>query len=198
MPNVHSKTETLFKTLGTNEPYSIPYNQRPYKWVQANWDTLWSAIFDSDDHSSFFGTIILLEEEGSESTNKETQVFDGQQRITTLTVLIKAAIETLHESGNEARAGELSAYLLLLPGNNPRLNVSENLKEYFKNNIQTDPGISPEEGTTLYEKTIFKAYSFFKSECVKHLSSSCGEDGATFYENFSDRLKKIEVVVLTI
>lgn len=198
MPNVHSKTETLFKTLGTNEPYSIPYNQRPYKWGQANWDTLWSAIFDSDDHSSFFGTIILLEEEGSESTNKETQVFDGQQRITTLTVLIKAAIETLHESGNEARAGELSAYLLLLPGNNPRLNVSENLKEYFKNNIQTDPGISPEEGTTLYEKTIFKAYSFFKSECVKHLSSSCGEDGATFYENFSDRLKKIEVVVLTI
>ena len=198
MPKVHSKTETLFQTLGTNEPYSIPFNQRPYKWGQANWDTLWSSVFDSEDHSSFFGTIILLEEDEQGTTNKQVQVFDGQQRITTFTVLVKAAVEALHDSGNMIEAGELSSYLLLLPGKKPRLNVSENLKEYFKNNIQTQAGTSPQEGSSLYEKTIFKAYSFFKGECDKHLRTKCQGSGESFYNSFTERLRKIEVVVLTI
>ena len=182
MPRVHSKTETLFQTLGTNEPYSIPYNQRPYKWTQANWDTLWSAVFDNDDHSSFFGTIILLEEEETIDTSfRPIQIFDGQQRITTFTVLIKAAIETLHESGYTTQASELKAYLLSLHGNKPRLNVSENLKEYFKNNIQNEVGITPQDGATDYEKIIFKAYSFFKTECKKNLEIDFNGNGSLFY-----------------
>ncbi len=197
MPRVHSKTETLFQTLGTNEPYSIPYSQRPYKWKQANWDTLWSAVFDND--TSFFGTIILLEEEEIANTSSRLiQIFDGQQRITTFNVLIKAIIETLQESGNRTQAGELKAYLLCLHGNKPRLNVSENLKEYFKNNIQNEPGDTPRDGETHYEKIIFKAYSFFKTECKKHLEKEFNGNGQLFYKSFTDRLKKIEVVVLTI
>ena len=84
MPKVPSKTETLFQTLGVNEPYSIPFNQRPYKWGQANWDTLWSSVFDSDDHSSFFGTIILLEEDDPGTTNKQIKVFDGSTQLQSL------------------------------------------------------------------------------------------------------------------
>ncbi len=200
MSQVQSTTQNLFQTLGTNEPYSIPYNQRPYKWSQGNWDTMWSSLFSKDDYSNFFGTIILLTEDiiNNDPTYRGIQIFDGQQRITTFTILIKAAIEALFDKSFVSEAGHLAAYLLYLHGNKPRLNVTDKLKEYFIKNIQTEPGTSPVNGNNDFEKTIFKAYSFFYSESKKYIENECNGDGGKFFETLTSRLKHIDVVILKI
>ncbi len=64
--------------------YQIPDYQRPYSWgdeqVEQLWDDLCSAM-ESDDESYFLGPVILIK------TKDWFEVVDGQQRLTTLTIL---------------------------------------------------------------------------------------------------------------
>ena len=75
--------------------YMIPNYQRPYSWtddqVEKMWEDLWEAFQNEkeDENSSedyFLGSIIV-----SKSKNSDfLEVIDGQQRLTTLTILISA------------------------------------------------------------------------------------------------------------
>jgi len=69
---------------GTNY-YRIPDYQRPYDWgdeeIEQLWDDIYSA-FESNDEYYFLGPVILAQTE-----NGELEVVDGQQRLTTLTIL---------------------------------------------------------------------------------------------------------------
>ncbi len=69
----------------TDSYYQIPDYQRPYSWadeqIEQLWDDLYSAM-ESGDESYFLGPIILIRtQDGS------FEVVDGQQRLTTLTIL---------------------------------------------------------------------------------------------------------------
>ncbi len=199
MPKVQSSTKSLYEIMATALPYTIPYNQRPYKWSQNNWETLWRAIFEEEEYSNFFGSVILLED--IIKNKREIQIFDGQQRVTTITILIKALVEALHDEGFHTVAGQLYAYLLMLPNNKERIIVSDNLKEYFKNNIQTQAGDKPEDGNSVYEKDIFKAYKYFykqNKELLKTIMKKNNGKGEDLYDLFISRLQDIEVVSLTI
>jgi len=65
--------------------YEVPDYQRPYSWVDEHIEELWDDIFDAyeaKDESYFLGPMILVK------TQKGTyEVVDGQQRLTTLTIL---------------------------------------------------------------------------------------------------------------
>jgi len=69
---------------GTNY-YRIPDYQRPYDWgdeeIEQLWDDIYSA-FESNDEYYFLGPVILAQTEDG-----ELEVVDGQQRLTTLTIL---------------------------------------------------------------------------------------------------------------
>lgn len=208
MPNVQSITESLFETLSSSTPYSIPYSQRPYKWGQDNWDTLWSSIFSTKDFSNFFGTLIFYKNHNfnhsenpiSSSISNATEIFDGQQRITTFTILIKAFLDTIHEAGAVLESGQYSSTFITMPNGKPRLNVSDKIKSFFEDNIQSNPGVKPDESTAknTSEKSILKAYKFFKYECDKYLQDSCNGVFDKFIVDFLNRLHNIEVVILKI
>lgn len=77
--------------------YQIPDYQRPYSWedeqIEQLWDDLYSAM-GSGDESYFLGSMILIAKE------EYFEVVDGQQRLTTLTILF-CVIRDLY--GNELR-----------------------------------------------------------------------------------------------
>ncbi|QYA24280.1 DUF262 domain-containing protein [Gramella sp. MT6] len=191
---VNSETVSLWEILGAPRPYSIPYNQRPYIWDQKNWETLWNSFFSENDKSTFLGSFILLEDD---DPTKDVQIFDGQQRITTLTILCKAFIDVLHENGSIANAQDIKAYLLTDHRSNPRLMVSKTLSKYFCENIQTEIHIKPQQGSTDTEKKIFKAYQYFYEQ-VEELLNINSKQGIDIYELFKKRLSSLEVVKLTI
>lgn len=75
----------------TNYQFEIPSYQRPYAWgkdqVLELIDDLCDAFpypLESNHHDYFFGSIILIKEEGKPNA----EVIDGQQRLTTLTLLL--------------------------------------------------------------------------------------------------------------
>lgn len=76
--------------------YVIPEYQRPYRWGLNECDTLWTDIknFFMDKEKSedapkeyFIGTIVTCKDEGNKN---EVNVIDGQQRMTSLLLLLRA------------------------------------------------------------------------------------------------------------
>lgn len=74
--------------------FEIPYFQRPYVWDEVDWKNLIDGINDeTDSKMPFIGSIIL--KSTYEGLNRiDYLVIDGQQRLTTLSILIKAFLDS--------------------------------------------------------------------------------------------------------
>lgn len=96
---------TVFELLsGKNSYFLIPDYQRPYAWEEAECATLWNDIqsfaFPDNDYSTFneddgyfLGPIVLFK-----NSDAKLEVIDGQQRLTTLMLLLRAFY---HAYGND-------------------------------------------------------------------------------------------------
>jgi uncharacterized protein with ParB-like and HNH nuclease domain len=72
----------------------IPFFQRTYVWIKDNWEELLSELQDTTRKNNFLGAIILKQLPTTSGEPKKLEVIDGQQRLTTLSILLKA----LHDS----------------------------------------------------------------------------------------------------
>jgi uncharacterized protein with ParB-like and HNH nuclease domain len=93
--NVDQKTIMLLFSDKKSD-FLIPDYQRPYAWEEAQCQTLWDDIFSfafpdnnyenfNKDEEYFLGSIVTFENE-----NHKKEVIDGQQRLTTLMLLLRA------------------------------------------------------------------------------------------------------------
>lgn len=93
--NVDQKTIMLLFSDKKSD-FLIPDYQRPYAWEEAQCQTLWDDIFSfafpdnnyenfNKDEEYFLGSIVTFENE-----NNKKEVIDGQQRLTTLMLLLRA------------------------------------------------------------------------------------------------------------
>ena len=82
----------LSKILSSDFEYRIPAYQRPYAWTREEcsklFEDLYSAFLTNSKNAYFLGSIILIKN----LRNKTFDVVDGQQRLTTLTLLISSII----------------------------------------------------------------------------------------------------------
>ena len=84
--------------------FEIPDYQRGYDWKTSNFDSLWEdVLYYLDDESNLFlGNIIIQTEDGDLNSESINYVVDGQQRITTLTILFCAIRSALFNRIDEA------------------------------------------------------------------------------------------------
>jgi uncharacterized protein with ParB-like and HNH nuclease domain len=88
---------------GHDKSFVIPVYQRNYDWNKANCKQLFSDLVDVVENKSkshFFGSIVYLYNDETEEDGQEFIIIDGQQRITTLTLLLMALLDTQEESKN--------------------------------------------------------------------------------------------------
>ena len=78
--------------------YRVPPFQRPYRWGRPQWDAL-LADLDAADGRHFLGAIICVREAGTgmPDAHEVYDLIDGQQRLTTLSILLLAAYARLNE-----------------------------------------------------------------------------------------------------
>ncbi|OQY46912.1 MAG: hypothetical protein DRR08_25935 [Candidatus Parabeggiatoa sp. nov. 2] len=76
--------------------YLVPLFQRAYVWEKKHWQALWDDIMDlysscEDNHNEnhFFGSFVTLPVKENDGV-KQFLLIDGQQRLTTLFVLLAA------------------------------------------------------------------------------------------------------------
>jgi hypothetical protein len=108
------ETRTVNQLFGLDVRYVVPLYQRPYVWEQERqWDPLWDDVMTLLDHqesangqhySHFLGAVVLDHETPAPGEVPEFTIIDGQQRLTTLQVILAAASNVCAELGamNEA------------------------------------------------------------------------------------------------
>lgn len=99
--------EYPFSRIKRQVIYKIPFFQRTYVWQLGNWEDLWKEL-SSPKRSCFLGSIILKDVEDPLRERMYQQVVDGQQRLTTLTILLRALIDHF---GDKATEEEYEEYL---------------------------------------------------------------------------------------
>ncbi|MGB3534112.1 MAG: DUF262 domain-containing HNH endonuclease family protein [Microcoleaceae cyanobacterium] len=103
--------ETSLRNLleGTKQ-FQIPLFQRPYSWEKPNWEALWEDLISvyTDEVKGFYfiGPIVTQAIPGTAEGISPFIVIDGQQRLTTLTILL-AALRNCIKRSNERAAKEL-------------------------------------------------------------------------------------------
>lgn len=128
----------LSKIFSSDFEYVIPSYQRPYAWTvdQASelFDDLYDFFKNEQDEGYFLGSIVLIKDENVPFA----EVIDGQQRLTTLTILLAALAETM-------AAGHRDTLLKYIcePGNEfeglkpkPRLTLRDRDQPFFSRYIQ--------------------------------------------------------------
>lgn len=99
----------LLKFLQGTKQFIIPIYQRTYSWTLTDCQQLWDDIVrvaqDELTPAHFVGSIVYMER-GIYHVSSVTQllVIDGQQRLTTLSLLLAALGEALVEMGRESNA----------------------------------------------------------------------------------------------
>jgi hypothetical protein len=89
--------EQLTKLLTEyKQQYVVPLYQRPYSWTTEEVDQLWEDITGDLDAEHFMGSIVLNNED-----KKRPEVIDGQQRLTTLLLLLALIRDRYHELGSD-------------------------------------------------------------------------------------------------
>lgn len=80
--------------------YVIPKYQREYTWNQYQWKDLYDDI-NENDFGYFIGSIICIDNSLDAFQLKQLEVVDGQQRLTTLILLLTAIYNRLKEHKDE-------------------------------------------------------------------------------------------------
>ena len=184
------KNPTIESILGKDDEkgemfYKIPPYQREYAWKQENWDTLFSDI-DENEKGYFLGSIICIDKKDY------YDLVDGQQRLTTISILLNAIYNTLKERKKYFFEDEdkYKIYLdlknTIVKKTNPTLTLSNqnnNNNDYLYILAQNELLESSSPSFWGIRK-IAKAYKYFKNL----LTTILEEDGIKGIFNYLDKL----------
>lgn len=118
---VRAVNATLAGVLEGKKQYQVPLYQRVYSWRRKHLDQLWvdvvelaRALQDDPKASHFIGSLVLASSPdfGAVGINKFL-VVDGQQRLTTLTLLLAALRDHLIETGDSERGSGVDTQYLI-------------------------------------------------------------------------------------
>lgn len=89
----------LFKLLGGQQHFMIPLFQRVYSWTPENWEALWKDVLETYEEDGqnrhFLGSVVTKSLPATPEGVSPFLVIDGQQRLTTLTILLAALRDTI-------------------------------------------------------------------------------------------------------
>ena len=102
---MQTKQELFLDLLGTEDTqFVIPVYQRVYSWGLQQCKGLWQDINRSGrtGNAHFIGTVLYAPDRFAKTAQHQLDVIDGQQRMTTLTIVIAALVKYLRAHGATA------------------------------------------------------------------------------------------------
>ena len=168
----NTSNETFARLMGNGLHYEVPRYQRDYSWTIEQWNDLWYDIEQllDDEDSHYMGYLVL-----QTNDDKNYQIIDGQQRLTTLSILILAVIKSIRQlpashtekAENEQRAQNIhSNYIgnldmLTLTSIN-KLVLNRNNDGFYKNYLSAFNEF-PKRGLKTSEKLLKDSFEYFNS-----------------------------------
>ncbi len=189
-----TETRTINDIFQRSVEYSIPRYQRNYVWKEVNWRELLVDIRFSMNNgddipwSHFLGTIVLSKLNNEKGIDRY-EIIDGQQRLTTIYILIIALYSRLMEL-DEEKANNRGRYIFdsfisSLNNESRRIPVIKN--EDFDDDIKEIIDSAIGEGIRVSKSNnYYKLYSFFYNEFKSSVYSELSQ--------FIDKLLSANIV----
>jgi uncharacterized protein with ParB-like and HNH nuclease domain len=162
---------TLRELLEGTKQFQIPLFQRRYSWEKKNWTTLWedlmSIYIGEVEDGYFMGTIVTQSTPGTADGISPFIVIDGQQRLTTLTLLLVALRNCFNTKGNKKAEDEINEQYLINKFKEDKgedyykILPTQTDKETYKN-IVKNPDFKIEVKELEFSSNIYKAFIFLE------------------------------------
>ncbi len=195
--NFSTANQTYRMLMGNGLIYTVPRFQRDYSWTEEDWDDLWrdmEALFGPEGEAAHYMGYLVLQS----SDNKNFDIIDGQQRLTTLSIIILAVLSNLQkliDKGTDAERntlrqqqlrGSFIGYLdpvTLVARSKLTLNRNNNtlFQQYL---IPLQP--APRRNLKATEHLMRKAFDWFETRIGQAYKT--GEALAGFIDQLSDKL----------
>jgi len=160
--------KTFRELMGNGILYKVPMFQRDYSWTETEWDDLWQdmiEVYKDREPVHYMGYLVL---KSDDTINFD--IIDGQQRITTLSLLILAVLKNLQalqlnkidEENNKIRAEQLrNSYIGYLDPvtliSSSKLKLNKHNDWFYQNDI-VPLGKIPKRGLNASENLIKNAF----------------------------------------
>jgi Protein of unknown function DUF262/Protein of unknown function (DUF1524) len=199
--NFKTTNSTFRQLIGNGLTYRIPTFQRDYSWGEEEWEDLWAdlvATLADQEPAHYMGYLVLQSDD-----EKTFDVIDGQQRLTTLTLLVLAALKHLQrlvDGGDDADAnrqridelrrtfvGSLDPVSLATKS---KLTLNRNNDEYFQKYLVPLERL-PQRRRRVSENALRKGFEWFEKrlgEWLRTRTGALGMELAQFVSSMSDRL----------
>lgn len=196
MTGIQDSTTNHFGSLiRSGMKFIIPKFQRDYSWDSEQWDDLWADIEtmlnEGTDH--YMGYLVL-----QTSNTKSTIIIDGQQRFTTITLIILAAIKSIQKLANKGlevddNKKRIETLMSTYVGNIDPISLeydnililNRNNNAYYKDYI-VKLGDLKLRNTSYTEKLMKKCFEWFEQKINGKYST--GREYAQFIETIVENL----------
>ncbi|BBX47680.1 hypothetical protein MCOO_36950 [Mycobacterium cookii] len=216
LPLMQAETRTLTQLFQLDVRYVIPLYQRPYVWTEERqWAPLWDDIATVANHVvfegatakspvHFMGAIVIQQEENPPGSPQRFLVIDGQQRLTTLQLLLAAAARTAEVSG----CPDEGKLLRRLTANDPLLAKGEERFKVWPTNANRAAFVTVMESHGTSDEVpddpnneIQEAYAFFCRQIEAWVTDDGGDEAelspnkqfAALRVSLSDLLKLVSI-----
>ncbi|MGC2618549.1 MAG: DUF262 domain-containing HNH endonuclease family protein [Acidobacteriaceae bacterium] len=164
--------------------FRIPRFQRPYSWDRVNVEDFWQDTVADSESQYFIGNFVVYDGKSAMG------IVDGQQRITTITLLLCALRNALHKEGSANLANGIHSLIERKDLDDERLYVvqTESSYPYFQEHIQKfaeKPDVAPDVGPE--EQLLKDAFEFLQSKVNDVVDKIKG------LPNLSDKSKQVKV-----
>ncbi len=194
----NTANSTFRQLMANGTSYRVPLFQRDYSWGADEWDDLWQdlvALFGEDPEPAHYMGYLVLQSDD----NRSFDIIDGQQRMTTLSLLMLAAVAHLmdlavpndpndpqHRRAEQLRSNYIG-YLdpvSLVPRSKLTLNRhNDRLYQHYLVPLEH----LPQKGLNASERLLGRAFVWFK-ECIEQRCGDDGESVARFVDGVVDKL----------
>lgn len=193
---IDTSSMTYRQIMGNGMLYEIPKFQRDYTWETEQWDDLWQDIqllLSQEESEHYLGYLVL-----QTIDNKNFQIIDGQQRLTTMSIIILSILKCLNDlvdnfidRDNNLKRKEtlLNSYIgfidpVTLISNN-KLKLNRNSDEYYRHYLVLLKEL-PIRNTNSSQKHMRECFNWYYEKVKKQFKT--GEELASFIDKTVDKL----------
>lgn len=185
--------------------YAVPRYQREYTWSKSQWENLFDDVLRNDP-GYFLGSIICINQTDDALGVQQLEVVDGQQRLTTLSLLFAAVYDALKSRRDELDDDQNVEMVnmkrkLVLRNADDQIRVSPQIQNSNYDDyraVLSEIGVISSYATPLNagNRRIFRAFRYFK-ERIETLA----EDKPNKVEiiiNFLDKISRASLVKIEV
>lgn len=198
--NFNTANQTYRQLMGNGLLYVVPRFQRDYSWTEEEWDDLWmdiqQVVQSNEEPAHYMGYLVLQTRD-----NKNFDIIDGQQRMTTLSIFVLAVLASLNRlvesniesENNQRRLDQLRSTFLgyldpvtLIPRS--KLTLNRNNNQYYQNYLVPLQKL-PIRNLKATEHLMRKAFEWFKDKVwSSYGSKGVGSEIAGLLDSLADKL----------